>query len=175
MSERANKTYCGGFELTANKNISKKEFILLCDNLKYKFNEYYDTDEFSFKPEQITEGGIVFENFNTCLKNAYKTMRIYFINDGRITPLYGCIPVNVKQEWKDNDDILILQNQRIGTFLKSFGDAPEWTNQELQIFKKCFACVGLTITRLPKKWLKKESYKYKYYNELFHNKSYKLK
>jgi len=69
-------TYCNGFELVSIKNISKKEFVELCNNLQKEFNDYYDSNDYSFSPECITEGGIVFNNFDE--EDKYKTMRIYY-------------------------------------------------------------------------------------------------
>ena len=77
MNNEHINTYCNGFQLVAIKNISKKEFIELCNDLQNEFNNYYSTNDYSFSPECITEGGIVFNNFNGDI-NGYKTIRIYF-------------------------------------------------------------------------------------------------
>ena len=60
------------------KIYQKKKIIELCNNLQNEFNNYYNTDDYSFSPERITEGGIVFNNFNNNI-NTYKSMRIYFV------------------------------------------------------------------------------------------------
>lgn len=150
-------TYCNGFQLVALKNISKKEFVELCNDLQNEFNNYYSTNDYSFSPECISEGGIVFNNFNGA--NGYKTMRIFFTDKDtigcNITNLYGYINKNIKDEWINDECILIDINTYLGTYLKSFNNAPQWTNNELKIFQKCFNNIGLVINKLPtKKYLK---------------------
>lgn len=143
MSDYIN-TYCSGPELFSLKNISKREFVELCINLENEFNNFYNTKEYSFSPECITEGGIIFNNFNEYNTNGYKTMRIYFIKEpGGIKKLYGYINKNIKNEWINEESILIEKNKNLGTCLKSFKNAPEWTNEELKIFENCFKKFGL--------------------------------
>jgi hypothetical protein len=176
MNENEINTYCSGFILKSIKDISKKEFVELCYNLQYKFNIYYNTNEYSFSPECITEGGIVFNNFNNETK--YKTMRMYFTNekDGtRIKNLYGFInndikeewKNDIKEEWKNDENILINNNVYIGTYLKSFRDAPKYTSDELKIFIECFENIGLYIEKLPTKKELKRLKNYSYYLNLF--------
>jgi len=168
MNECEINTYCSGFILKSIKNISKKEFVLLCHNLQYKFNNYYNTNEYSFSPECITEGGIVFNNFNNETK--YKTMRMYFTDEKgwtRIKNLYGFINNDIKEEWKNDENILINNNVYIGTYLKSFRDAPKYTNNELKIFKECFENIGLYIEKLPTKKELKRLKNSSYYLDLF--------
>jgi len=153
--------------LIAIKNISKKEFVELCNDLQKEFNNFYDENDYSFSPECITEGGIVFNNFNGDI-NGYKTMRIYFTYKfGGKKKLYGYINNNIKDEWINDESILIDKDKYLGTYLKSFRNAPEWTNDELKIFEKCFNNIGLIINKLP---LKKDLKKYDkptYYLNLF--------
>jgi hypothetical protein len=161
MNESKLNTYSHGFTLKSIKDISKKEFVELCNNLEYKFNNYYNKNEYSFSPECITEGGIVFNNFNN--KDNYKSMRIYFLDkNSGMRSLYGTIEPNIKEEWIKDESILINNNAIIGTFLKSFYNAPKWTFDELKIFKECFENIGLYIETLPTrkelKGLKKSSY-----------------
>ncbi len=141
-------TYCRGYSLKAYKNITKQDFIELLNNLQKRFNELYNTTDYSFSPEPITEGGIVFNNLD------YKTMRLYF-TDKNVSVvennLYGWINENVKEEWKSNEDILIKLNSYLGTTLKSFHSAPQWTNNELVIFIECFYDIGLSLYKTPKK------------------------
>jgi len=167
MNNEHINTYCNGFQLVAIKNISKKEFVELCNDLQNEFNNYYNTNDYSFSPECITEGGIVFNNFNGDI-NGYKTMRIYFTYKfGGKKKLYGYINNNIKDEWINDESILIDKDKYLGTYLKSFRNAPEWTNDELKIFEKCFNNIGLIINKLP---LKKDLKKYDkptYYLNLF--------
>lgn len=167
MNNEHINTYCNGFQLVAIKNILKKEFVELCNDLQNEFNNYYNTNDYSFSPECITEGGIVFNNFNGDI-NGYKTMRIYFTDKfGGRKNLYGYINNNIKDEWINDESILIDKDKYLGTYLKSFRNAPQWTNDELKIFEKCFNKIGLIINKLP---LKKDLKKYDkptYYLNLF--------
>jgi hypothetical protein len=160
-------TYCSGFILKSNKCISKKEFVELCNSLQQSFNSYYNTNEYSFSPELINEGGIVFDNFNNTTE--YKSMRIFFTDENgcRHIPLYGFINKNTKEEWNCDEDILICNNAYIGTYLKSFNNAPSWTNRELLIFKNCFENIGLFIEKLPTKKDLKGYENPSYYLKLF--------
>lgn len=151
MDDGGINTYCKGFQLFVNRDITKKEFVSLCDNLQIQFNKYYNTDEYSFRPECITEGGIVFNNFND--RNKYKTMRLYYTDKDNITisSLYGYINSNIKEEWKDSDDVLIKKDNYLDSCLKSFRNAPKWTNEELLIFRELFESIGLSVKKVPKK------------------------
>lgn len=74
-----NGTYTKGYDLISTKSITKKEFIELCILLSNEFNNYYNTNEYVFTPEAISEGGILFKKFND--GNKYKTMRLRKILD----------------------------------------------------------------------------------------------
>lgn len=164
MNNEHINTYCNGFQLVAIKNISKKEFVKLCNDLQKEFNDYYVSNDYSFSPECITEGGIVFNNFNEVYK--YKTMRIFF-SDKDTIKLYGFINENIKDVWINDESVLIDKDKYLGTYLKSFYNAPQWTNNELKIFEKCFNNIGLIINKLPTKKELKKYDKPTYYLNLF--------
>lgn len=160
-------TYCGGYQLLAKKNVSKKVFVELCDNLATEFNNYYKTKDYSFSPECISEGGIIFNNFNEH-RNAYKSMRIFFYDTkSGYLPLYGFISTHEKEKWIDDDGILIEKNKKLQTTLKSFYNAPPWTNIELKIFLKCFENAGLFLSKKPNKKELKKLDRSMYYLDLF--------
>lgn len=146
-------THCCGFNLISSKNITKQDFVYLCDNLEKDFNEIYNTQEFSFSPELITEGGIIFNNYEN--NDGYKSMRLYFCDKNyigvRTNNLYNFINKEIKNEWVNNNNILIKKNEYLGTFLKSRNKAPKWNNKDLEIFEKCFNNIGLIIDRIPTK------------------------
>ena len=169
MNNNEINTCCSGFQLLSKKDITKKEFVELCNNLQNEFNKYYNTNDYSFSPECISEGGIIFDNFNT-YNNGYKTMRIYFTDKKNICrekSLYGFINKNIKDEWINDDSILIEKNKYLGTYLKSYRNALEWTNEELQIFKKCFENIELIIKKTPTKKELKNYNNSNYYLNLF--------
>jgi hypothetical protein len=99
---------------------------------------YYNTQEYEFKPEPISEGGIVFSNFPGYGDGKYKSMRIFISQYGE----YGIIGDDVMDKWKNNNKILCDKGETIDTFLKSFDGAPLWTIEELTIFEKCFNTIG---------------------------------
>lgn len=141
-------TYTNGYDLIAIRNISKRDFIKLLDLLKIKFNEFYNDTNYSFAPERISEGGIIFCNFlgQDPGLSPYKTMRLYkyFVTSGKES-LYDeeWIDDNTIENWRENDEILINRHQELGTFLKSFNGAPIWTIKELNIFEECFNEIGI--------------------------------
>jgi len=161
-------TYCKGLTLVSERDISKKGFVQMLLNMQERFNDHYKTNDYSFNPERISEGGIVFNNFNN--KEKYKTMRLYFLDKQHgncVKSLYGRITDDTKDEWKENNEILVGKNLYLGTFLKSFRDAPKWTNDELKIFIQCFNDAGLTIYKIPTKRELKILDNSKYYLDLF--------
>lgn len=136
------RTYCGGYRLKTSRTITTLDILQLCQDLRDTFNATYNSTEYEFEPEGISEGGIVFRSLPG---NQYKTMRLGIYQCGK-WPW-----VNI-QKWKD-DPITILQaDVEVQTFLKAFDDAPLWTLQELKLFEQCFAKIGLQrVGAYPKK------------------------
>jgi hypothetical protein len=142
-----NRTYTKGYDLISTKSITKKEFIELCILLSNECNEYV------FTPETISEGGILFKNFND--GNKYKTMRLHKIVDNYYYYRNGYsgmksfysfrINGNELEEWKNNEDILCNKDTLITTFLKSFNDVQPYTIEELKLFEKCFNQIGINV------------------------------
>lgn len=146
MSHIYKYTYAYGYRLKANKIICKKDFHNLCNDLTKEFNEFYKTNVYGFKPEAITEGGIVFTNFYDQQKTGYKSMRLHTITK---VGTYGMITDNVMEEWKNNEEILCKEGCILGTSLKSLGGASVWTYDELKIFEKCFNKIGISCSQYP--------------------------
>lgn len=161
-------TSCTGFTLFTTKDISKSQFINLCYELENEFNDYYSTDKYKFSPERISEGGIIYNNFND--NSHYKTMRFFLTDKYSCTKrsLYGFVTENIMDEWINDSSILIKSESYIGTYLKSFNQAPQWTKDELNIFKKCFENIGLIIHELPSRLKLKELSDPHYYTNLFY-------
>ena len=146
-------TYTSGFTLKPTRDITKNDIYNICKDL----NNYFSTD-YSFIPEPITEGGILFKKtpnkYNT--NKAYKSMR-FSSQSGRIS--WPCINEDeVMNEWKDNQDILFKKYMRndhstkIGTFLKAFCGADVWSLEELKIFNRVFEKNGIDcFSKMPSK------------------------
>lgn len=139
---KEHQTYTSGYHLKIMRNITKKDIVVLCDDLNKTFGDGYD-----FRPEAINEGGILFHDFPGKSGNMYKTIRF---SSGR-TPRWPIInQQSVMDDWKENDTQIFVSNNfyeeryatKISTFLKAFHGAPCWTKSELEKFEKCFESVG---------------------------------
>ena len=135
-------TYCCGFKLKCLNDITKGEYIQLCDLLTTRLG-------IQISPEQITEGGMRFNGIE-----GYKCLRHQFCGPSRYWQNiieWPHINENVHDEWKDSSDILLPKNTRSHTCLKAFDGAPAWTLGELRIFKECFEQFHLKCTKMPLK------------------------
>jgi hypothetical protein len=117
-------TYCEGYSLIANKDVTKGDLIYLCEELKARFE-----GKESFRPEGISEGGIVFDT-----SKYYKSMRMHLRNWPWIDNI---------DSWIDNKDIIIHSRQIIRTTLKS--TCIPWTKGELALFELSFQSIGLYL------------------------------
>jgi hypothetical protein len=145
-------TYCSGFDLKPNNNITKNDMVNICNDLNLIF-----TDSL-FIPEPITEGGILFYKNTPYIEGAkqpYKSMRF---GGGRDTQWYIINSDDVMETWKDSQDIIFTpyirnkRNSKVSTFLKAFYGAKPWTQEELIIFKRVFLKNNIeTTARLPAK------------------------
>ena len=124
-------TYAHGYTLEAEKDITKNDIINICKLLNTKYDNGY-----TFKPEAITEGGIVY-NFNNGNTKWYKTVRLR-VDDTLAGGKWYWITDNVMNEWEGNDDVILSKNKKILIFLKSFHGAPVFTVDELKIWEECF-------------------------------------
>lgn len=142
-------TCTDGFFIKSIKNISANDFYLLCHKLEYRFNHHFNTTDFKFVPESISEGGILFENFPNKKNNMYKSMRIFIetLTDDH----WPAIHSNILNEWENNNNKIISNKRKIRTFLKAYEGTPPWTIEELQIFEECFKEIGLLkVGKYPK-------------------------
>lgn len=137
-----------GVKLQCIKPISKKDFVHLCESLKIYFDDTFSETDNEFSPECISEGGILFNKYKF---PAYKSMRLLFTTkDGNtFERLYGQINTNIKNEWINDNTILINNNTFLKMRLKSFNNAPPWSVPELKLFLKCFQDYGLIVYNFP--------------------------
>jgi len=146
-------TYTTGLNFKTERIITKNDIINLCNLLNNK-DEYSSLCE--FKPEGITEGGILYKFKNEHDKKFYKSVRLGICNNiGK----WCWINENVMTEWLDNDDIIFNKNVKFTTFLKSFNGAPLFTIEELKLWEQCFNQIGIVkVGKYPtKKSLKTEN------------------
>ena len=137
-------TCTSGYEIKSIRDVTTKDICKLCENLQKSFNEYYNTDQYKFEPEPITEGGIIFKNFPNKTIGMYKTIRIRLGSSNNPNNEWPRIENNTLIKWNNESEKKIINNKsEIHTFLKAFYDAPAWTIDELKIFETCFKNIGL--------------------------------
>jgi len=153
-------TYCNGYSLISQKNITKNDFIHLCKSLTNEIG-------IDIEPESITEGGLVYKFNDYFPEYSYKSVRLSIkealcTEDGRGDDGKLWFKDQLTHDkwpwidnvgtWVNNDDIVLPRARKIPLFLKSFGGAPPFTIEELEIFEACFAAVGLQrVGKLPVK------------------------
>ena len=120
-------TYTNGLSFLTKKEITKNDIITLC-NLLNNHNLYKDVC--TFEPEPITEGGIIFK-YNNAEPEWYKSLRFSFCN-------WCYIRDKPMVNWLNNNDIVFNKDVRFNTYLKSFRNAPVFTQEELKVFEECF-------------------------------------
>lgn len=131
-------TYTSGYRLVATKQFKLRDLQNACDDLSAQF------EGITFSPEGITEGGIVLKSPGWS-KDAYKSFRIWFdkwndypwiYNDPLLND-YDTVLLNAPSNKCANHQIHeqngYFSCEVVPTFLKSFGDAPAWTHEELSI------------------------------------------
>ena len=131
-------TYKQSFYFKLNKDWTKSDLVKICLKLEEKFGEGYE-----FEPEAISEGGILWKNYPGKTRKMYKTLR--FRSGGVRFPFVNS---SVMEEWKGNSEIVFKSGSRIGTFLKSFHNSPEWTDKDINTFKHVFSQDSKSKTKL---------------------------
>ncbi len=167
-------TCTGGYKLVAIRDVTRGDFIQMCERLSQLFGEGNE-----FQPEPITEGGIIWGKWPGCREGEYKTIRIginhhkfkrRFINEcGRKDCTvdedeWPTILDDPMIAWKDDDTVLIHESKTpIATFLKAYHGAPTWEKWDLYKIAHVMEEFGLKRkSRVPgMKWLKE-------YGELGH-------
>jgi hypothetical protein len=128
-------TYTHWVTFETKKNITKNDFVIICKKLENRSNDV------SFEPERITEGGILFKPTDNI---GYKTVRFCRSSYHRSWPL---INDDYLSEWTGSNDVLFKQNEEWPTILKSFYGAPPFTIEELKILVECFNEIGIVISK----------------------------
>ena len=131
-------TYTSGLSFKCERVITKKDIIKICLLLNDR-EEYKNIC--NFKPEPITEGGIVYCFFKN--DKRYKSVRFRCNGLDYHKKKWDCVDNNVMTEWDNSDDLVLEANTKMDTFLKSFHNAPVFTIDELKIWEECFKEVGL--------------------------------
>jgi hypothetical protein len=121
-------TYTNGLTFITKKDITQNNIITLCNLLN---NHELFNGLCTFEPEPITEGGIIFKYING-EQEWYKSMRLGL--SGKDWP-WICNPM---VSWLNNNNIIIKKDIRIYTYLKSFRNAPVFTQDELRAIEECF-------------------------------------
>ena len=139
-------TYTNGITFKTNRIITKNDIISICKSLNSR-DEYKNICE--FKPEGVSEGGIVFD-FKEKI-NGYKSVRLC-VRCGSTNGIWYWVNNNVMNEWYENNDIIFNANTKFTIFLKSNGEAPAFTIDELRIWEECFNQCGIVkVGKYPSK------------------------
>lgn len=141
-------TYTSGITLKTKGIVTKNDIIILCQLLNGR-DEYFNMCE--FRPEPITEGGILF-NFKDELNNKwYKSVRLC-VNSGESKGKWYRINDDVLTEWSENNVLIFDKGNKFTIFLKSFHGAPVFTLEELKIWEDCFNHIGIVkVGKYPSK------------------------
>lgn len=139
-------TYHRGPDLWIYKDITKSDFVKICDKM----------DCF---PEGICKKG-----FRYNIREGYKTIRLDQFNGSNVV-LNGLIEVklgfnsegekwpwvdeNTLLKWRNNSDILIYKNQKINTTLKAFYGAKPFTVDELECWEEVLSKFGIVCKKMP--------------------------
>ncbi len=147
-------TYCRGLQCKFTKNITKKEYIEICEELNVGFAEKFG-GSYSFQPESITEGGLVMVQFPSKDGRMYKTMRHRLVYNNRLG-MRTCISWpwiggdETIEAWKLDESVLIPSGTESDTFLKAFHGAPCWSIAELILVREVFLKHGIKSAKMPK-------------------------
>jgi hypothetical protein len=142
-------TYTSGGGLVLNKDITKHEYITLCNILSNKLSELYK-ETVTVIPEDITEGGLLILTKDFINTSKYKTFRHTFINNINSSYRFPWINGDENEKWLNNNDLLFPKNIKAHITLKAFFGAPVWTIKELTIFKNTFKEFGIKYIKMPK-------------------------
>lgn len=139
MKRKIVQTFCAGPTLIITKNISKKDFLQICFLLECA-------------PEELYQGG-----FQFC--NGLKSLRFHLeqsIIPGTSTLIeptkrsqWPSIDKFTASDWKNNEDVLIHENQEFGTSLKSYFPATAFSLQEINRIKAVIEPFGIIVTNMP--------------------------
>tara|TARA_B100000768_G_C11202562_1_gene342393 strand:+ start:300 stop:746 length:447 start_codon:yes stop_codon:yes gene_type:complete len=132
-------TYTNGLCFKTERKITKNDIIIMC-NLLNSNSEY--SNLCTFRPEGISEGGIIYDFKDNSQNEWYKTVRLC-VNHGNTGGKWDWVNENVMTEWSDNDDIIFYENSIFTTYLKSFNGAPLFTIDEIKIWENCFQQIGI--------------------------------
>jgi hypothetical protein len=178
----AQHTYTNGFYLTAVKPITKGDMVQLCKDLSsrheatglkfqpeaiteggivYKFPDNsphgeYKTIRMYFNRPTIkrNKSFILFDHldaYRVSQKHLQKLGVDHLVNKNKHFH-WPCVPVNVMEEWENNNDVILEAGLSIGTYLKAFHGAPVFTEDELKLFGECSEKIGLEVdSKYPKK------------------------
>lgn len=134
-------TYTRGYELNFSRLVTTHDFVWLCGLLNKLFNEKFNTNEYCFEPEPITEGGIIFKNWPNKTSEQYKSFRFGPRNDNM--GKWPKIEEDVLQKWKTTQPVVVFTGGNTPTTLKAFDTAPSWTIEELKLFEKALETIGV--------------------------------
>ncbi len=123
-------SYADGFNIYLKNDLTYNELEKICKDLTNVFNKIYKTKEYSFNLGGKPETGIMWTNWPGKIKHQEKLLKIYN-NKGGFDPNY------------DKKDIFhSCTTIALSTQLRTSDGAPLWTQEEMNLFIKCFGHLG---------------------------------
>ncbi len=137
-------TLKSGFRIKTAADITSTMMVSVIDHLHVAFGPGY-----SFVPEDITEGGIMFADWPGRKDGEYKTLRIQLYQSDVSWPWISSTTLD---EWRTGPDVTLYAKGPDkflagGTFLKAFHGAPCWTIAELRRFRDAFMHAGISCPK----------------------------
>jgi hypothetical protein len=167
-------TYVPGFDIKAEKDITKSDLVDLCEALNDRIGDQdskveppskkrrktskttteKEKKKADFRPQAISEGGIEYCHERENGKQR-KSFRIGF-NTPYNTRARNWPRLNqetVMTDWQGSTDVIMRRGRCTNTYLKAWEPAPMFTKQELKTICEVFEKHGLTrIGRIPFKY-----------------------
>ena len=141
-------TYAAGFEYKPLRRIDKSDLWRMTARLRDVFGEGW-----AFRPEAVSEGGILISDWPGRLPPMYKSMRL---SESETWPFADS---DWASAWEhDCSEVMpaahpsVLERPRKGwrtTFLKAFRDAPSWTPEELLKLAAVLVEFGILSRKMP--------------------------
>lgn len=145
-------SYESGWRVTFKQGLTRGQLMDICQALSAALSEAHGTPV-QASPEKICEGGIE-------LKFAehpewYKTIRFSsgYLNAGYANRKWPYIHEGTLATWVDSPEELFVPGGILGTFIKAFTGAPDWTREQMQCVEAQFKRVGGTVSHRGRKRL----------------------
>jgi len=136
------------FKLLTDKDIHKRDIMILCEYLQTEFRK-----EFQFIPddgiftsnlceccdERHMNGGILINNWTGKKKNMIKKIRFVF---REACTTWGTVDID---DWNSSNELICKKNTAFTSYVFTDNDAPEWSKDEMKKMEKCLNKIGIRV------------------------------